>query len=625
MDSRSFFPQINESVSAKRIEVPNPSLAPVFKEGAPNGMAIGGIGGTTRATPGAMFPGIGFTGLIPADPQIAVSKTHIVQVVNTTIAFYTKSGVTQFKQDMGTFFSGMGASFIYDPKIFFDKFTNRFFVVILDQDDTNKTSDFLIAVSDDADPNGTWKKFKIDNKATLNNNDFWLDYEGWGFNKDAVVATGNMFPFASGNVFVQAMVMKKSELINGSTVTATKFNDTDTFTIQVAKMDDNTSNFIYGCSLDSTSSVRVYAWRNLTTTPEMVFTTVNVPSFSTIGAPPSSGGTVLDSLSGRVVDATFRTGSLLTAHTTRAASGNTRSQVTWYEFRPGTWPTSGTVSLFQAGNIALPGDAWAFLPGINKNKFGDIGVMFTRSSTNIIADILVCSRLSTDPKGQMGAPIQLATSDRAYRAGGRWGDYGSVAIDPTDDYTFWGTNMKSRSDGLWVAEILKWTLSTGSGGGGGGIKVYPDAAAVLEGTFASGTVANLKTTDGVSYNNNTVKKADGSYATAMQSSFTLPMAKANVDSFVVRERLLAGTSKLPTGTVFMWNWLTGLWDVAKSFTITGSFADYSVNVTDINKYVSSDKKVKLMVRMLDPVKRSGLAPAPFTMKTDLSELTVTAK
>lgn len=628
MDTRSFFPQVKETISPRRIEVPNPTIRHIFHEGVPNGMDIGGVGGSTRANQGAMFPGIGFTGYIPADPQIAVSKTHIVQVVNTTIAFYTKKGVVQFKQDMGNagFFSGIAGPFVFDPKVFFDKFSGRFFVVSLDQDDTTKTSAFLIAVSDDGDPNGTWKKYRIDNKATLNSNDYWLDYEGWGFNKDAIVATGNMFPFAGGNVFVQAFVMKKSELLAGGTVTATKFNDTATFTIQVAKSDENTSNFIYGCSLDSNSAVRVYAWRNLLTTPEMVFTTVTVPSFSTIGAPPSSGGASLDSLSGRLVDATYRTGSLLTAHTTRAPSGNTRSQCTWYEFRPNNWPTSGAVSLAQAGNVALPGDAWAFIPGINKNKFGDIGMMFTRSSVNIIADIMVTSRKSSDPPGQMGPPVQLGTSDKPYRASGRWGDYGSVCVDPSDDFTFWGNNMKSRTDGLWVAEILSWTLTTDSGGGGGGgTKVLPDAVAVLEGTYASGNLVSLKAADGSTYNNNTVKKPDGGYATAVQTSFTLPMSKALVGSFVVTERVLTTSGKSPTGSFYMWNWTKSQWDIVKSNTLTAVAANYTFTVTNITDYVSAGRKVTVMVRALDPIKRSGLAPAPFTLKTDLSQLNVTTK
>lgn len=626
MDTRTFFPQIKETVRAPQIEIKNPSLKEVFQEGIPNGLTAGGVGGLTKANPGAMFPGIGFTGYIPADPQIAVSSTHIVQVVNTTIAFFTKKGVATFKQDMGNggFFKGLAGPFVYDPKVFFDKTSGRFFVVSLDYDQGSTTSAFLVAVSDDSDPNGNWMKYRIDNKATLNSNDYWLDYEGWGFNKDAVVATGNMFPFASGNVFVQAFVMKKSELLAGGTVTATKFNDTNTFTIQVAKSDDNSSPYIFGSSLDSNSAVRVYAWRNLTTTPEMVFTTVTVPNFSTVGRPPSAGGAVLDSLSGRLVDATYRSGSLLTCHTTRAETGTNRSQATWYEFKPGNWPASGNVTLAQAGNVAFPGDAWAFIPGINKNKFGDISMIFTRSSSNIIADVMVCSRKATDPKGQMGPPIQLATSDKLYRASGRWGDYVSVCVDPSDDYTFWGNHMKSRSDGLWVAEIVNWTLSK-DGSGGGGLTVAPDGVAVLEGSFVSGTLNNLKTTDGNTYNNSTVKKSDGGYATAVQTTFTLPIAKTAVDSFSFTERVATTSGKSPTGSFFLWNWLTSRWDVQKSYTLSNVLTDYSIGVTNVNAYVSPAKKVIVMVRALDPTKRSGLAPAPFTMKTDLSKLNVVQK
>ena len=199
MDTRSFFPQIMASVSPQPREVKNPSLVQKFGFGTPNGLTAGGMGTEASSVLGANFPGISFTGWIPADPQIAVSATHIVQVVNTKIAFFNKSGVKSFERELGSsgFFTGIATTATFDPKVFYDKFTDRFVVVTLEQDGTN--SQFCIAVSDTGNPNGNWKKYKLDNKGTVGSNTFWLDYEGWGHNKDAVVATGNMFPFGSGN------------------------------------------------------------------------------------------------------------------------------------------------------------------------------------------------------------------------------------------------------------------------------------------------------------------------------------------------------------------------------------------------------------------------------------------
>src|SRR5262249_18511687 len=158
-------------------------------------------------------------------------------------------------------------------------------------------------------------------------------------------------------------------------------------------------------------------------TPEMVFTPVKVPQFDTIGRPPSTGGAVLGSLNGRGVDALYRRGSFLTTPPTRAPRRTTRSPATGDEVQPGNCPGGGTPVLAQSGNVALPGDAWAFLAGINKNKFNDIAVMFTRSSTSISADVMIASRKQSDPAGTMGQPIQVGASSGSTVLSGRWGDY----------------------------------------------------------------------------------------------------------------------------------------------------------------------------------------------------------
>ena len=633
MDTRSFFPQVNVTVSQKRITPKNPSLNRLWTDKTPNGKVGGGVGGDTTVGRNSMFPGIGFTGWIPADPQIAVSKTHVVQVTNSDIAFFSKTGTKQFQQGMGpnSFFSGVGAgNFTFDPKVFFDTTSGRFFVVILDEDDNTKSSAFLIAISDDGDPNGKWTKYKVDNKFTKDQVDAWLDYEGWGFNKDAVVATGNMFTFAGGYAgYVQAFVFKKSEMLAAQPLTVTKFIDEGTFTIQVAKMDDKTSPYVFGCSLDGSagsSAIRVYAWRNFNTTPEMVYTSVSVPDFNFIGTPPSAGGAFLASLSGRLVDATYRTGSLLTCHTTRAATGNTRSQVSWYDFKPGSWPASGSPTLFQSGDVALPGDNWAFIPGIHKNSLGDISMIFSRSSNSIIADVMGVARKSTDPKGQMGIPFQLASSDAAYRLSGRWGDYVSTCVDPSDDATFWGNTMKSNSNGTWATAIVSWKVSTGGGGGGGNNGIKPNGVSTLEGAYASGNLGSIQNYDAASYDANAKKRADGSYAAAIQATYVIANQKNSVAGVEIFCKSFVTPSRSPVGYLFLWNYNTSRWDYIKSFNLSGNPTSYSAQVTSNGSaYVSTAKQMRVLFRGLDPVRRNGYSPAPFRLKADSIQLVIATK
>ena len=49
-----------------------------------------------RALP--KFPGVGWTSIYPADPDVAAGPNHLVQVVNSQIAFFTRTGAVQFQQ-----------------------------------------------------------------------------------------------------------------------------------------------------------------------------------------------------------------------------------------------------------------------------------------------------------------------------------------------------------------------------------------------------------------------------------------------------------------------------------------------------------------------------------------------
>src|SRR5436305_6261127 len=47
----------------------------------------------------------------------------------------------------------------------------------------------------------------------------------------------------------------------------------------------------------------------------------------------------------------------------------------------------------------------------------------------------------------------------------RWGDYSAMSFDPTDDCTFWYTNMYYAASGLnWVTRIGSFKFSTCSAG-----------------------------------------------------------------------------------------------------------------------------------------------------------------
>lgn len=163
--------------------------------------ATGGITPMPRTRTLGRFPGIDANGHLHPTPNIAVGPRHLVQVVNTGIAWFeTDTGIRHFQVpiepitgDAEGFFESLGISpFVFDPKVLFDPVTQHFIFVALEFG----PADVMIAVSVDANPNGDWAKYRFEAKPNLAVTDLWLDYPGFGCNKDAVAGTGNVFPFS---------------------------------------------------------------------------------------------------------------------------------------------------------------------------------------------------------------------------------------------------------------------------------------------------------------------------------------------------------------------------------------------------------------------------------------------
>ncbi len=173
-------------------------------------------------TVGATIEGINFNEVstnnangfyhIPPDPIGAVGTSHVVSVVNTSIEWHTKAGVQEHSESLKAFFSPLATvNNTFDPKVIYDQHANRFVVITLEKTDDNDgstsgdaadTSRILIAVSDDSDPNGTWRFQAINSKVNVSGTDTWADYPGLAIDEEAIYITNNMFTFGPTNAFL---------------------------------------------------------------------------------------------------------------------------------------------------------------------------------------------------------------------------------------------------------------------------------------------------------------------------------------------------------------------------------------------------------------------------------------
>ncbi|MEO0632416.1 MAG: hypothetical protein AAFY46_17060, partial [Planctomycetota bacterium] len=84
-------------------------------------------GGAVLEAPPAIFAfdSIGPNDLDPPDPDIAVGPNHIAVVTNDDFAVYDKCGNELFRQDAEVFFGTPPADLVFDPKVIYDPWNNR--------------------------------------------------------------------------------------------------------------------------------------------------------------------------------------------------------------------------------------------------------------------------------------------------------------------------------------------------------------------------------------------------------------------------------------------------------------------------------------------------------------------
>lgn len=638
----------------------NPPIQPTFRIGAPsplnprnpspppyveNTLPLGVNSNTlVRGTVGTRFPGISATGWVPPDPNIGVGPNHIVEVVNSDIAWFDKAtGVKQFQVGMepipgpteGFFESLGGGTFVFDPKAFFDPVSQRFFVVALEVDFAASVSKVLVAVSDDNNPNGNWAKYRFEARLTINNNAAWLDYPGFGSNKDAVIVTGNMFGFTSGAFGSQALIIPKAPLLTGSSAVATSFQVPASFTIQVCKSADAALDKIYlVANGPNSASMTVFAATGLTGTPSLVSTNVAIPAwvFPFFYA-NSTGGRILDNLDGRILDAEYRAGKIYATHCVQNSQTDTRSAVRWYELNSNNYP-SGSPAHSQSGNVVGIAGQDLFMPGIGTNAAGDVALVFTRSSTLITADVMVAGRKATDPPGTMGAPTLVKSSlGSVYGFSGfnRWGDYHSIEVDPNDNLTFWSVAMLGQLNGNWTTEISKLTISDITPGTSfvtvppSTLAIYTDPLSVppTQGVNLVGGVAEVANSDNTYATLGSVNVSNLGDIAALQATFTTNTTLGIPKEIVVRTE--TNVTFNVTGMTFLFDWQQNRFVQLKSFPLEPG----PDKVTDASagapfaRFVGPGGQVKAVFRALAPRGfRNNIGRVAYTLGMDQFQVRV---
>ena len=403
------------------------------------------------------FTAITATGWSPPDPHMGVGPDHIVVMTNGAIAFFTKAGQLQFQMSIngpGGFWgpAGAQASLVFDPEVFYDELSGRFFAIAGEGNAPGGRSYALLAISDDSNPNGTWHKYRFETTA-------WAgavyDSINLGVDANVVYISGD----AAGSAVVHpVLTFDKAPLLAGiAPVMHVTLMPT---TIESAGLPpvsfDNppATYFIEHTELTTNTTVRLYALTNPLSTPSFVSTNLTVPAYGPPELVPQAGTSVkFQTFDARFWSVAHRNGSLWATH----HINSDRCLARWYEIAMNGWPSSGQQpSLVQWGNIDPGPGIRTFFSAITVDDAGNAAMVFARSSPTEFPSMATAYRAHSDAPGTFQPSEIRKSSNAPWTANDRWGDYAAIAIDPVDGFTVWAHHEYAVSNN-WLTWVQRFT------------------------------------------------------------------------------------------------------------------------------------------------------------------------
>ena len=429
---------------------------------------------------GSGFFGIDQTTLTPPDPEIAVGPTHIVAVVNDGIAFFDKAGNQTFLDCVGCLNTGFFGNLVnsiddlvFDPEAIYDSHSGRFFVMY-SMRAADGTSDFLVGVSDDSNPNGNWHLYDFDVTAAAGDD---IDSPQLAADATHVYLTADFFLPDEHLIFVA----EKAPMLSGnSPLTASHLIVGDHSFGLPNTYDANApaQYMIESTEFGNNTNVRFWAITNPANPGNNLQTfTLNVPAYQFPELPPQQGTSIRPFVfEPRFWSCAYIGGSLWATHHVNS----TRVRQRWYEFDMRGWPTSGnTPVMVQNGEIDPGGTTRTFFGSIAADADGNAMMNVSRSSPTEFISMWTTHRLAGDALGTT-APLTLAQASTAPDRSLRWGDYSGAKPDPSQAGLFWGHG--ELQVGAWTTYIKPVQLDVG------GPTVYCTAK-----TSSSGCVTQIGT------------------------------------------------------------------------------------------------------------------------------------
>lgn len=413
----------------------------------------------------------------PPDSTGDAGLTSIIAGANGRIKSYTRTGTTtafSLNADPDVFFSPLGANLgISDPKVVFDRTTNRWFITAIttNADPGNKV---VIAWSSIEDVNSASNVWTLVSFTPGTGGTGFSDYDTLGVDKNGIYIGINLF-LTAGGINTLVCAVPKAALISGAATPITTFvtctGGAGMWTPQPCTNDDPsaTSAFVVGVdnAVFSLLKARRISFTAPTTFSSSADLSLTVPTTTFPRTVPIFGGQNADALDDRLFNArvfTDQNGNpfVLTSHNIRTTAAGVASSTgpvngsRWYQIGN---PFAGTITLSQSGtSVDSAGSKSLWIPSIAMNRQGHAFLGGSIASSTTSPGVGGTERLATDTAGLMTAPVTYVAGSGTFDLIGgteRWGDYSVTTIDPRDGQSFWTFQEYVSATNVWQVRVVK--------------------------------------------------------------------------------------------------------------------------------------------------------------------------
>jgi len=419
------------------------------------------------------------------DTDMAVGDQYVIQTVDNVFTIYNKADLSVAEltapltapwtlfEDGSCATPGAGDDFI----VRYDKAASQWVLALPIFGDAQGRYWLCLAVSTTSDPTGTYYLYAIQQTGAMQ--PIW-DYPKLGVWNDAYYIGFNLISPKPVYLGPQACALDRTSMLAGNLPAPMQCffetSSTDSFMLpadiaggtQPASGEPEFFVDIAGPANGPHNTLNLWSFHvDFTNSLNSTFTgptPLAVNSFSEgTGFVPEPHHGLLTSRSDRLmVPLAWRQTSDGVEHliVNDAVVANAATTEQWFDITsPNTSP-----AVAQQGALSRDTRDNFWMGSANMDKDGNIALGFSNSGSKINPGIMFTGRLATDAVGTMER-VQSVIPGGGYESstGNEWGDHSIMAVDPTDDCTFWFSSeyfSAANSASLWSTRIMEFKFTT---------------------------------------------------------------------------------------------------------------------------------------------------------------------